>query len=171
MAGGSYTIEGIGYDFIPDVLDRSLADFWIKTTDHDGLLMSRKLIRHEGLLCGGSCGTATWAACEVAKTHMKPGQRCVVILPDSTRNYMTKFLNDQWMRERGHIDGDIIKASSIETWWSAKHVSSLKLTAPVKSLAPCVRVIAFAPAVKLEVPATVSTPDCVTAPAACTTKF
>ena len=100
-----YAVEGIGYDFIPTVLDRSLADFWVKANDRDSFLMCRKLIRHEGLLCGGSCGTAVWAACEVAKAHAKPGDRIVVILPDSTRNYMTKFLNDQWMRERGHIDG------------------------------------------------------------------
>jgi len=126
-----YAVEGIGYDFIPTVLDRSLADFWVKANDRDSFLMCRKLIRHEGLLCGGSCGTAVWAACEVAKAHAKPGDRIVVILPDSTRNYMTKFLNDQWMRERGHIDGEIIKASSVDTWWSKKTVSELGLKAPV----------------------------------------
>ncbi|HKX45863.1 MAG TPA: cystathionine beta-synthase [Planctomycetota bacterium] len=96
----SYKVEGIGYDFIPDVLDRELVDEWIKTEDGPSFRMARRLIRQEGLLCGGSSGSAVWAALEVAKRH-GPGKRIVVILPDSVRNYMTKFMDDQWMRENG----------------------------------------------------------------------
>jgi cystathionine beta-synthase len=82
-------------------------DRWIKTDDRSSLLMSRRLIREEGLLCGGSCGAAMWAATEVrtlfiltyeAAKELKAGQRCLVVLPDSVRNYMTKFLNDDWMQ-------------------------------------------------------------------------
>jgi cystathionine beta-synthase len=87
----SYQIEGIGYDFVPDVLDRSVVDFWIKTNDKEAFLMSRRLIREEGLLCGGSCGTAVVGALLAAKKLQK-GQRVCVLLPDSVRNYMTKFL-------------------------------------------------------------------------------
>lgn len=65
--------------------------------------MARRLIREEGILCGGSSGTAMSAAVKVAQS-LKEGQRCVVILPDSVRNYMTKFLNDDWMRQRGFTD-------------------------------------------------------------------
>ncbi|KAI7893703.1 cystathionine beta-synthase [Mucor mucedo] len=101
--GGSYQVEGIGYDFIPDVLKRNLIDVWVKSEDKPSFLMSRRLIREEGLLCGGSSGTAMYAAVQAAK-ELKEGQRCVVILPDSVRNYMTKFLNDDWMRERGYTD-------------------------------------------------------------------
>ncbi|CEG66358.1 Putative Cystathionine beta-synthase [Rhizopus microsporus] len=100
---GSYQVEGIGYDFIPDVLKRELVDVWIKSEDKPSFLMSRRLIREEGILCGGSSGTAMYAAVQAAK-ELKEGQRCVVILPDSVRNYMTKFLNDDWMRERGFTD-------------------------------------------------------------------
>lgn len=96
----SYKVEGIGYDFIPDVLDRSLVDEWIKSEDRSSFLTARKLIRKEGLLCGGSSGSAVWAALEVAK-RVGPGHRIVVILPDSVRNYMTKFIDDQWMKESG----------------------------------------------------------------------
>ncbi|CAO3653163.1 unnamed protein product [Cunninghamella echinulata] len=110
--GGSYQVEGIGYDFIPDVLQRKLVDQWFKSEDQPSLLMSRRLIREEGLLCGGSSGTAMYAACQVAK-ELKEGQRCVVILPDSVRNYMTKFLNDDWMRERGFTD-EKFEAQSFE---------------------------------------------------------
>ncbi|KJE97396.1 pyridoxal-phosphate dependent enzyme [Capsaspora owczarzaki ATCC 30864] len=102
-ANQPYAVEGIGYDFIPTVLDRTLVDRWIKTTDKESLLMARRLIREEGLLCGGSSGTAVVAALQVAK-ELGPGQRCVVLLPDSTRNYMTKFLNDDWMIERGFME-------------------------------------------------------------------
>ena len=102
LAGGtevhSYLVEGIGYDFIPDVLDRSLVDRWVKTNDKESFINSRRLIREEGLLCGGSSGTALMAALREAKT-LKKGQRCVVILPDGVRNYMTKFIEDKWMKE------------------------------------------------------------------------
>lgn len=105
-AVGSYQVEGIGYDFVPDVLDRGLVDRWVKTEDKESLLMARQLIRDEGLLCGGSSGTAVWAACQAAK-ELKAGQRCVVVLPDSVRNYMTKFLSDDWM-----IKNDFMPAPS-----------------------------------------------------------
>jgi len=100
---GSYKVEGIGYDFIPDVLDRSLIDEWVKTEDRESFLVARQLIRREGLLCGGSSGTAMWAAMQIAKRE-GPGKRFVVVLPDSVRNYMTKFVDDQWMKESGFAD-------------------------------------------------------------------
>jgi cystathionine beta-synthase len=89
----SYQVEGIGYDFIPEVLDRNVVDKWIKTYDKEALLMARRLIREEGLLCGGSCGTAMVGAIQAIKElGIKKGQRVCVLLPDSVRNYMTKFL-------------------------------------------------------------------------------
>lgn len=98
----SYKVEGIGYDFIPDVLDRGLIDRWIKTNDRDAFRTARQLIRQEGLLVGGSSGSAVWAAMQVAK-ELPAGARVVVILPDSVRNYMTKFVDDAWMRQHGFL--------------------------------------------------------------------
>jgi len=102
LAGGdhvaSYKVEGIGYDFVPDVLDRSLVDVWVKTNDQESFTIARRLIREEGLLCGGSCGSAMVAALEAA-TRLKAGQNCVVLLSDGVRNYMSKFIDDRWMRE------------------------------------------------------------------------
>jgi len=122
----SYKVEGIGYDFIPNVLDRYVVDEWIKTEDKESLLMSRRLIKEEGLLCGGSSGSAMVAALQYAK-NLKAGQRVVVILPDSVRNYMSKFLNDQWMIDNGFMEE---AAESKQEWWSQKTVADLKLATP-----------------------------------------
>ena len=96
----SYLVEGIGYDFFPNVLDNSLIDEYVKTEDEESFLMARRLIREEGLLCGGSSGTAMIAALQTA-TQLEKGQKCLVLLPDGIRNYMTKFPNDTWMEEQG----------------------------------------------------------------------
>lgn len=95
--------------------------------------MARRLIREEGILCGGSSGTAMSAAVQVAK-GLSEGQRCVVILPDSVRNYMTKFLNDDWMRERGFTDEKFEEQSfekKAEKDYAGATVADLKLKAAV----------------------------------------
>ncbi len=97
-----YQVEGIGYDFIPDVLDRSQVDKWVKTTDKESFQLARRLIKEEGMLVGGSCGSAIQATLEAAK-DLKEGQNCVVILPDGVRNYMTKFLDPTWMKENNFL--------------------------------------------------------------------
>lgn len=108
LAGGDevfdYYVEGIGYDFFPDVFDPSIVDEWVKTNDKDSFLMARRLIKEEGLLVGGSSGAAVWAAMQVAQQLTK-GQKCLVILPDSIRNYLSKFVSDDWMIEKGFLDG------------------------------------------------------------------
>jgi cysteine synthase A len=96
----SYLVEGIGYDFFPDVLDNSLIDEYVKTEDEESFLMARRLIREEGLLCGGSSGTAMIAALQTAP-QLEKNQKCLVLLPDGIRNYMTKFPNNTWMEEQG----------------------------------------------------------------------
>lgn len=76
-----------------DVLDRSLVDTWVKTGDHESFSMSRRLIRTEGLLCGGSSGSAVVGAVKMAKQlGLGKDKTVVVILPDSLRNYITKVI-------------------------------------------------------------------------------
>lgn len=126
-----YHVEGIGYDFIPNALDRSLVDQWYKSEDSESLLMMRRLIRDEGLLCGGSSGAAVVAALKAAKKFLKKGQRCVVILPDSVRNYMTKALSDDWMSDNGFVDGQVVIEKNFETWWAKKRVYDIPINTPL----------------------------------------
>ncbi|KAL7845755.1 hypothetical protein AOLI_G00239470 [Acnodon oligacanthus] len=126
-----YEVEGIGYDFIPTVLDRSVVDRWYKSNDEESFAMARMLIRDEGLLCGGSSGTAMAAAVKVAK-ELKEGQRCVVILPDSIRNYMSKFLSDKWMFQKGFLTEEDIMVT--KPWWWNLRLQSLNLSAPLTVL-------------------------------------
>lgn len=100
-----YLVEGIGYDFVPEVMSHEFVDEWIVTRDEEALRMARRLIRSEGLLCGGSSGSAMWAAVEAAKRFgmNETNKRVVVILPDSVRNYMSKFLSADWMFVNGFM--------------------------------------------------------------------
>jgi cystathionine beta-synthase len=98
-----YQVEGIGYDFFPDVLDNNLVDEYVKTDDKDSFILARRLIREEGLLCGGSSGSALYAALEKAK-DLQTGQKCLILLPDGVRNYLSKFISDEWMKNEGFIN-------------------------------------------------------------------
>ena len=91
-----YEVEGIGYDFMPKVLERSYVTEWVKTKDRESFDMAKRLIREEAILAGGSSGSAVLALLKTA-SRLKKGQNCVAILPDGIRNYMSKFLNEEWL--------------------------------------------------------------------------
>jgi cystathionine beta-synthase len=99
----SYHVEGIGYDFFPDVLNNNLIDEYIKLPDFESFQMAKRLIKEEGLLVGGSSGGAVWGATQMAK-NLKKGDKCLVILPDSIRNYLSKFVDDEWMMKNNFMD-------------------------------------------------------------------
>ncbi|XP_076663494.1 cystathionine beta-synthase [Andrena cerasifolii] len=117
-----YEVEGIGYDFIPTVLDHNVIDKWIKTDDNESLKAARMLIRQEGLLCGGSSGAALTAALEIAK-DIPEGKRVVIVLPDGIRNYMTKFVSDHWMEARGFLTSTC--QNEANKWWWNIDISNL----------------------------------------------
>ncbi|KAL1958098.1 hypothetical protein VTO42DRAFT_5138 [Malbranchea cinnamomea] len=93
-----YKVEGIGYDFVPDVLDRSVVDKWYKTADKESFQYARQLIAEEGLLVGGSSGSAIAGLVKAARDfNFTKDDVVVVILPDSIRSYLTKFADDDWL--------------------------------------------------------------------------
>lgn len=126
-----YKVEGIGYDFIPKNCDRyGNIDRWMKSDDYDSLRMSKRIIKEEGLLCGGSCGAALDAALKIAK-ELPEDKRVVVIFTDSVRNYMTKFLNDDWMLENGFMEREEYDKKyfpeEVKTYGSDKNISELNI--------------------------------------------
>jgi cystathionine beta-synthase len=97
---GSWKVEGIGEDFVPDTFDPSLVDDWIRVSDAQSFAAARRLAREEGILVGGSAGTALHAAI-VAAERMPEASVIVVLLPDTGRNYLSKLHSDEWMRDNG----------------------------------------------------------------------
>lgn len=80
------------------MLDRGTVDAWVKSNDDESFRMARRLIEEEGILAGGSSGTALFYALQYAKEmNLAKGQRMVVVLADGIRNYMTKHLQNEWM--------------------------------------------------------------------------
>jgi cystathionine beta-synthase len=135
----SYAVEGIGYDFVPAVLDRALVDRWVKTDDRESLVMSRRLIRQEGLLCGGSSGAAMAGAIKAIKAAgLGKGKRAVVLLADGVRNYMTKFLSDDYMWRQGFSDATRaigVSDGAVEKMaWAHKTVADLGVASPITVL-------------------------------------
>ena len=98
-----YLVEGIGKESWPDTLDRSVVDRWITVSDRDSFLTARRVTAEEGVLVGGSAGTAVWAALEVAK-DLTEDHTLVVILPDSGKSYLSKLYDEAWMRENGFLE-------------------------------------------------------------------
>ena len=102
-----YLTEGVGEDFFPGTFDPTVVDRWVRVSDRDAFAMARRITREEGILSGGSCGTAMVAALDEARRIMAetPDRASdaviVVILPDSGRNYLSKLYNDEWLRANG----------------------------------------------------------------------
>ena len=99
-----YMTEGIGEDILPKNVDFDMIDHFVKVTDKDGAVMTRKLAREEGLFVGWSCGSAVHGALEWAKDNLKKGDTMVIILPDHGTRYLAKIYNDEWMKNHGFIE-------------------------------------------------------------------
>lgn len=142
-----FKVEGIGYDFVPKNLDQESVDIWFKSEDKESFIMARRIIRDEGILCGGSSGSALWAALEVARELPKDKRVCVIFC-DSIRNYMSKFISDDWMIENEYIKEEEVEKIESKFGlniifghrYSIKHmINSLKIKA-VKPLSECLSV-------------------------------
>lgn len=99
-----YLTEGIGEDILPKNVNFDVIDHFIKVTDKDAAVMTRRLAREEGLFVGWSCGSAVHGALEYAKENLKEGDVMVIILPDHGTRYLGKVYNDDWMRNHGFLE-------------------------------------------------------------------
>ena len=101
----SYKIEGIGEDFVPSIYDFSVIDDMVKVTDKESFLMARRLVREEGIFCGGSSGSALVGAMHYAiEKNLESGNLVVVLLPDSGTRNLGKVFDDEWMRQNRFLD-------------------------------------------------------------------
>lgn len=98
--GRPYLVEGIGEDFWPTTYDPSTVDKVLAVSDSDSFLTARRMTREEGIIVGGSCGTAVWAALHIGK-DLGPDDVIVVLVPDSGRGYLSKLYDDRWMADHG----------------------------------------------------------------------
>jgi cystathionine beta-synthase len=103
--GRPYLVEGVGEDFWPPTYDPSVVDRTIMVSDADSFAAARRVTHEEGLLIGGSCGTAVHAALELGR-ELGPEHLVVVLLPDSGRGYLSKIFNDEWMTRFGFLRAD-----------------------------------------------------------------
>lgn len=112
-----YKVEGVGEDFLPSTLDFALIDDMVQVSDREAFAMTRRLVREEGLFCGGSCGLAVAGALKWLRGNgagLSEDDLVVVLLPDSGSRYLSKVFDDNWMRENGFLDqatvGDLLAA-------------------------------------------------------------
>ena len=105
LSGGRpkpWAVEGIGEDYVPKTLNPQVVDEWIRVSDADSFSVARTMARQEGLLVGGSCGTAMAAALQFAQ-RLGADDMVVVLCPDTGRNYLSKMYSDEWMIEKGFM--------------------------------------------------------------------
>jgi len=140
LSGGElypYKVEGIGEDFVPGTFDPAIIDRWVRVGDRDSFRTARRITREEGILVGGSGGSAVFAALEVARDLDESGV-VVVLLPDTGRNYLSKLYSDQWMHDNGYLER--LPAASIADLLRMRHgdIPEMVVVAPSSRVGPAI---------------------------------
>jgi cystathionine beta-synthase len=142
-----YLTEGVGEDFLPGTYDASVIDRWVRVSDRDAFAMARRITREEGILAGGSCGTALVAALEVvrdlAATPSGNEAVVVVLLPDTGRNYLSKLYNDEWMRVNGLLPttGAVIRVHDLLDYRHHGHVPDLVIARTTQRVGDAISIL------------------------------
>jgi cystathionine beta-synthase len=98
-----WKVEGIGEDFVPQTLNAQVVDEWLRISDAESFATARRIARQEGILLGGSSGTALAAAFRYAQ-RCTPSDVVVVFCPDTGRNYLSKMYDSTWIAQHGFTD-------------------------------------------------------------------
>ncbi|HSS38403.1 MAG TPA: cystathionine beta-synthase [Polyangia bacterium] len=129
----AYYVEGIGEDFLPTTMNLKLVDEIVRVDDKECFLMTRELVRQEGLFVGGSSGAAVAGAIKYAEAT-KRKENILVLLPDGAQKYLSKIFDDKWMRENGFLDepdplgtvGELLRRKKQRTLITAKKGESVR---------------------------------------------
>jgi cystathionine beta-synthase len=100
----TYTLEGIGEDFLPSTMQFEYMDDCVRVTDKECFLMTRDVVRKEGIFCGGSGGAAVVGALKWLRANDTEGKQVLILIPDTGRQYLGKIFNDDWMRENRYLE-------------------------------------------------------------------
>jgi cystathionine beta-synthase len=125
-----YVTEGIGEDFVPRCVDFDVVDHFEKVTDKDAAIMTRRIVREEGIFAGNSAGAAMAAILQL-KDHFKAGERVVVVFHDHGSRYLAKMFSDEWMRAKGFLEASGMAASDLVSMGLSGELFAVEATQPV----------------------------------------
>ena len=127
-ASHTYKVEGVGEDFLPSTMDFDVVDDVVQVSDRESFLMARRLMKEEAMFVGGSAGTAVAAALRYSK-DLPAGKMVVVVLPDSGSRYLSKFFNDDWMRQNRFLESDLVEGT-VQDILRIKRLSKVIVVSP-----------------------------------------
>ncbi|AGA31243.1 cystathionine beta-synthase [Singulisphaera acidiphila] len=134
-----WKVEGIGEDFVPKTLNGQMVDEWVRVGDAESFHTARALARREGILAGGSSGTAVAAALRYAR-RLGPDDLIVALCPDTGRNYMSKFFDDRWLAEQ-HLGWDVPPPHTVADLLRTRGLRALVSVRPEDTVAMAVELL------------------------------